>query len=119
MCGNLARHWSQKFSKDQQGSGKRREDLDGVEPGCAFTGAEAPPFPSNLGIGAVSANGNKQKGEKECDAKDVERNHPGTRKAENRDRHEVQLAPSDHFYDVGAQAQVGCSRLVYDGTVQE
>jgi hypothetical protein len=37
-------------------------------------------------MGAVSVDGNKQKGEKQkqCDAKDVERNHPGTRKAENR-----------------------------------
>ena len=69
------------FSKERHpDSGEQKKDLDGVHPRGTFIRADAPPLPSYLGSGAVSANGCEREGRDQCDAKDVKKDHPCTSK---------------------------------------
>ena len=58
---------------------RRNEDLDGVDPRSTFIRTDGPPFPSHPRVAAVSTNGREKKGRDQRDAKDVKRDHSGTK----------------------------------------
>lgn len=81
LCGFFARHWGSTDLVERHLAGKRKNNLDGVDPRGAFVRTQTPPFSSYPRSAAVPADGCEQKGREQRDAKDVKKNwHLCTRK---------------------------------------
>ena len=73
--------------------------INGFDPGSPFIIAEAPPFLSHSGVGALSANGREQNGRDQCDVKWA---HPGVREQIARAGTDVQPLLSKVLLDSSA-----------------